>query len=141
MRWCSKPTSSTGNAATSADSQARRERRTRLPAALRSLDIGLLCLRSRALPASASAALSVCSIMRPLVKSGIQRICRTQFCDASESRIAPVSPLFAAEPPATRFKKSKKPCADRTIPLADRLAPAGCWRLCSNPAEMQKLTS
>jgi len=24
--------------------------------------------------------------------------------------------------------------ADRTIPLADRLAPAGCWRFCSNSA-------
>src|SRR6056297_4171319 len=67
MRWCSWPTSSIGNAATTTDSQARRELRTRLPAALRSFDIALLCLQSRALPANASVALSVCSIVRPLV--------------------------------------------------------------------------
>jgi len=47
-------------AATTTDSQARRELRTRLPAALRSFDIALLCLQSRALPANASVALSVC---------------------------------------------------------------------------------
>src|SRR6056297_3004580 len=69
MRWCSEPTSSIGNAATTTDSQARRELRTRLPAALRSFDIALLCLQSRALPANASVALSVCSIVRPLVSA------------------------------------------------------------------------
>src|SRR6056297_3476886 len=46
-----------------------RELRTRLPAALRSFDITLLCLQSRALPANASVALSVCSIVRPLVSA------------------------------------------------------------------------
>ena len=88
MRRCSGSTSSIGNAATSADSQARRELRTRPPGVqaggrvrfaagkkrstasrphvLRSLDIGPLCLRSRACRANASVALSVCSIMRPL---------------------------------------------------------------------------
>ena len=66
MRRCSGSTSSIGNAATSADSQARRELRTRPPGALRSLDIGPLCLRSRACRANASVALSVCSIMKPL---------------------------------------------------------------------------
>jgi len=96
MRWCSGPTSSIGNtrngslwallalranrarrsacAATSTDSQARRELRTRPPAALRSFDIGPLCLHSRALPANASVALSVCSIMRPLVSSRLAGI-------------------------------------------------------------------
>jgi len=46
------------------------------PHVLRSLDIGPLCLHPRALPANASVALSVCSIMRPL-GSGLPRLFRS----------------------------------------------------------------
>ena len=57
-----------------------RELRTRLPAALRSIDIARLCLHSRALRANASVALSVCSIMRPFVTDSRRTWLRSRRC-------------------------------------------------------------